>query len=362
MTQLPSMRSLFPFHSADGPTTSVSITMVQRVEAPFGNIKTRFLVLSDTHGLDNLQELAPLSDQHADVAIHCGDLTTGSQLHEFKASIRLLQSVDAPLKLVIAGNHDFSMDIPVFRKKVEDYQKSDDKDVFQAYGAYGEAKQLFSGTGITFLDEGTYTFLLRNGAVLTVYASPYTPSLGDWGFQYHPDHGHNFAITSDDGSNEVDVVITHGPPRGIFDYTHGHERAGCPFLFGAIARARPRMHCFGHIHEGWGAKLVTWRKPSNNIPTHLTDIDHEQSVPIARFSTLKEQAEHGLVDSIRNQCYTTSHCSGDPHPLRWGSQTLFVNAAIEGAFEDLDEGTPCIRKQPPWIIDLELPKASSQIH
>ncbi|KAJ5746132.1 hypothetical protein N7520_011314 [Penicillium odoratum] len=82
-------------------------------------IKTRFLVFSDTHGLDSL----PFSlSQYADVAIHCGDLTTESKIDEYLASIRLLQAVNAPLKLVIAGNHDFTMDIPAFQKKVAETQ------------------------------------------------------------------------------------------------------------------------------------------------------------------------------------------------------------------------------------------------
>lgn len=45
----------------------------------------------------------------------------------------------------------------------------------------------------------------------------------------------------DDGSdsNTVDVVMTHGPPKVIMDYTHSGERAGSPELFRALARARP---------------------------------------------------------------------------------------------------------------------------
>jgi predicted phosphodiesterase len=84
------------------------------------NIKTRFLVFSDTHGLDSLPD--SVSSQYADVAIHCGDLTTESKIDEYRASIRFLQAVNAPLKLVIAGNHDFTMDIPAFQKR---WQKLD---------------------------------------------------------------------------------------------------------------------------------------------------------------------------------------------------------------------------------------------
>jgi hypothetical protein len=45
-------------------------------------------------------------------------VTKESKLHEFKASIQLLKTLNPPLKLVIAGNHDFTMDTPAFRKKV----------------------------------------------------------------------------------------------------------------------------------------------------------------------------------------------------------------------------------------------------
>lgn len=54
----------------------------------------------------------------ADVAIHYGDLTDGSTLKEFQNTVRLLKDINAPLKLVIAGNHDFTMDIPAFEKKL----------------------------------------------------------------------------------------------------------------------------------------------------------------------------------------------------------------------------------------------------
>lgn len=297
------------------------------------NIKTRFLVISDTHGLGSLSD--SVSGQYADVAIHCGDMTTESKMEEYRASIRLLQSVNAPLKLVIAGNHDFTLDIPAFQKIVaESRPPLDPKLIEHVYGFNGDARRVLNeAAGINFLDEGTYSFRLDNGASLTVYASPYTPSLGSWGFQYHPDHGHNFSI------HKVDVAMTHGPPKGIMDYTYSGERAGCPYLFGAISRARPRMHCFGHIHEGWGAKLVTWRQKSSQQPSHLTEIDNGSSVLIDKLSTLTSKTFS-----------VTSHCTGNPNQLEYGSQTLFVNASIEGAGD--------IPIQPPWLIDLELPLAS----
>jgi hypothetical protein len=242
--------------------------------------------------------------------------------------------------------------------------------VAKEYGDYGETRQLFEseeeakGAGIVLLDEGNHHFNLENGASLTVYASPWTPSLargGDgWGFQYHPDQGHNFTI--DDAG--VDIVITHGPPKGIMDYTDSRQRAGCSKLFEAIARVRPRLHCFGHIHEAWGAKLVTWRDKLTETPSHLVDIDNSRSVVIAKLSGLKPskldtsetiQTKLTKMEEYRtqNRCYTTSHCTGDANPLQWGKQTLFVNAAIQGS-----EDFPV---QMPWLIDIELPKANVEL-
>lgn len=58
-------------------------------------------------------------------------------------------------------------------------------------------------------------------------------------------------------------------------------------LFGAIARARPRLHCFGHIHDGWGAKMVTWRERLTEKPSHFTDIDNDRSTTIEKLSGIK---------------------------------------------------------------------------
>ncbi|KAI4196665.1 MAG: hypothetical protein LQ350_006418 [Teloschistes chrysophthalmus] len=220
---------------------------------PPASVKTRFLIVSDTHGIESLPQSQPLPS--ADVAIHCGDLTDSSTIKEYKASIRQLHTINAPLKFIIAGNHDWTLDPAIFARKIaEGNRRFDPAEVKEAFGEYGDARSLIEVSGdITFLDEGNHRFNLANGAVLKVFASPYTPSLGgDWGFQYAPSapQEHPFPIPQG-----TEVVITHGPPLGLFDMTHDRRRAGCAELFAAVERSRPRLHCFGHIHEGWGAKL-----------------------------------------------------------------------------------------------------------
>ena len=70
------------------------------------NVRTRLLILSDTHGVS--LSASDFPDQRADVVIRCGDLTDESKLYEFRTIIQLLKDIDAPLKLAIAGNHDFT--------------------------------------------------------------------------------------------------------------------------------------------------------------------------------------------------------------------------------------------------------------
>jgi len=326
-------------------------------------IKTRFLILSDTHAIKSIS--AP--DVPVDVAIHCGDLTEESKLDEFRTTLSLLRTINAPLKLVIAGNHDFTLDTPTFETKAAYSREKlgiSPSLIAKEYGHPGSAQQLFTlaaqqqQDNIVFLDEGIHHFSLHNGAKLTVYASPFTSSLeADWGFQFKRGESHSFAM-----DNTVDVAITHSPPKGILDNIRGSKhRGGCEHLFAAVAAARPRLHCFGHIHEGWGAKLVTWRgETASENPSHFTDIDNGASVVVESLATLrpgkweapemireKEARVRGLMaDGYRR----TSHVGGssDEHPIERGRQTLFVNAAIEPV--DGEEET-----QLPWVVDLALP-------
>lgn len=300
------------------------------------NIKTNFLIMSDSHG--HRPVFSGSLSEHIDVAIHCGDLTQESKMEEFHKTLRYLQEIKADLKLVIAGNHDFTLDVAAFENIVANARPPLEPDLVQkTYGGFGETRKfLAEAADIVFLDEGSYDFTLRNGGLLRVYASPFTPSLsGGWGFQYHPNEGHNFDIPKG-----VNIVITHGPPKGILDYTDSGRRAGCPDLFQAVARAQPHLHCFGHIHEGWGGKLVTWRgnMPPTAVPSHFTHIDHSKSTVLSNISQLQTAHQTSELTYL-----SAVYSSNELFP-----QTLFVNAALQG-FSDIT--------QIPWIICIPLPLA-----
>ncbi|KAK8048291.1 hypothetical protein PG994_010021 [Apiospora phragmitis] len=104
---------------------------------------------------------------------------------------------------------------------------------------------------------------------------------------------------------------------------------------------------------------------SEQPPSHSTHIDNDRSVVIEKLSNLtkgrfddsdmtRAKVERAQAYARKGYCIT-SHCSHDTHPLSSGSQTLFVNASIEGRDDDLPV-------QPPWIVDIELPNAAGTSH
>jgi Icc-related predicted phosphoesterase len=52
---------------------------------------------------------------------------------------------------------------------------------------------------------------------------------------------------------DTDILITHGPPMGKLDYVrYDNLNVGCEDLLTRIQEVKPKIHVFGHIHEGYG--------------------------------------------------------------------------------------------------------------
>ena len=59
----------------------------------------------------------------------------------------------------------------------------------------------------------------------------------------------------------IDILVTHTPPKNILDAYEGtpldnERRYGCPLLVEALKTIKPRLHVFGHIHEGYGVATM----------------------------------------------------------------------------------------------------------
>lgn len=257
-------------------------------------VKTRILIISDTHcatldGIPGSGFKRPLPS--ADLLVHCGDLTYTGTTEQYHNCLDMLAEIDAPVKIVIAGNHDRTLDRDFMLAHLNQYGPVRER----AEDTFTEMRHLWTSAddrarkdNITFLDEGTHTIPLPNGASAKIYASPYTPEFCDWAFPYerYEDRFNPPRASLSDATNiapypvpsfalmdrPLDLMITHGPPYGRLDETKYGNLAGCPHLLRALMRARPLVHCFGHIHEGRGAERVRWGESADEVAVRGTSI------------------------------------------------------------------------------------------
>lgn len=305
-------------------------------------VSTRVLILSDTHSADPVKYPGqPFSQPlpEADVAIHAGDLTLTGKIEEHKRAVALLKSLPAPLKIVIPGNHDLSLDREYCARHPLFYawdHLHTQEELDQAYELY--TNQDATDAGIVYMVEGTRSFHLANGAMLKIYVSAYTPEFYDWGFPYNRDED-RFNSSKDSAPNQqvpdfdedvdaaVTLMITHGPPKGILDQTSRGETVGCDHLMRAVSRCKPTLHCFGHIHEAWGQHRIRW-----------ADVNHETRQP-------DTQVQNRLLPLTSEQTEQVGYI--DASSVQHGQETIFVNASIMTlAYKP---------EQKPWVVDLALP-------
>lgn len=349
-------------------------------------IKTRILIISDTHcaALDDRDDSppprapfkAPLPS--ADLLIHCGDLTMTGQMSEYHKTLDMLRTIDAPVKLVIAGNHDLSLDRDfVHGHRERDPQGRQPKlSEAEAEARWREARDLWTSPtgrakqeGVTFLEEGVHVIDLANGAVVWLYASPYTPEFYDWAFPYERNEdrfntaGRSLADAQNitkrpipDGieAESVDLVVTHGPPYQRLDPTVHGVSAGCPHLLRALMRARPKLCCFGHIHEGWGAERVKWSDHAMEVLKQNDTIDGWKNggwkAGVADHGKGIESIETDLQAAREKHAVFVDISEEGGEPIKEGYETLMVNAAI------MDVGYRPVNA--PWIVDIDLPKSA----
>ncbi|KAH7406069.1 Metallo-dependent phosphatase-like protein [Phaeosphaeria sp. MPI-PUGE-AT-0046c] len=291
--------------------------------------RVRFLIMSDTHSGE-----LPSNLPDCDVLLHCGDLTDDGSPRSIAEALQGLSKVKAELRLVIAGNHDIALD-----KQYYLAEDSLETDVGTAHALISpEAKSMASKSGVIFLSEGTYRFTLSSGATFRIYASPQTLTHGASAFQYQtnedrfnctastPVWAKNVGTESSIIPSDVDIVMTHGPMKYILDTTADGQSAGCEHLRRAIERVKPKLHCFGHIHTGYGAQRVEY------APRPKTEEDSDTIKPLQKEWIGKNQAAKKGYACLP---------PGSDEDFQQNKQTLCINAAMEG-----EKGT---LENVPWL-------------
>ncbi len=176
----------------------------------------KIIAISDTHGRHDQIDVPG-----GDVLVHAGDFCAYGTLDEVTAFNDYLGTLPHKHKIIVAGNHDWP-----FERDPEQAQK-------------------ILNNAIYLQDSGIVIDGVR------FYGSPWQPEFFNWAFNLP--RGSALAEKWAGIPDDTDVLITHGPPAGVLDRTSAGISAGCVDLAGAVSqRIKPKLHIFGHIHEGYG--------------------------------------------------------------------------------------------------------------
>lgn len=178
----------------------------------------KIVCISDTHNQHN-----DLAVPDGDMLIHAGDFSARGTAAELEAFNGWLGTLPHAVKIVVPGNHDLLCeDSPMM------------------------GKLLLSNADHVLLHEECVVEGLR------IFGSPWTPWFHDWAFNYREKDAVRTWEVLPAG---IDILVTHGPPRGILDKVKRppSPNVGCPELLRVVQALRPKLHVFGHIHEQHGA-------------------------------------------------------------------------------------------------------------
>ena len=178
--------------------------------------------ISDTHTYHGLLKVP----EDIDMVIHSGDATNPRDPYaseqEMLNFISWFGSLPIKHKVFVAGNHDLCIERNLVTKI--DFMKN----------------------GIVYL-ENDYAEVEG----LKIWGSPFTPTFGQgWAFNKKRSALHDIWKEIPD---DVDIVVVHGPPKGILDLAY-HQLNCIEFCGDEALRKRmyllnPKLCLFGHIHN-----------------------------------------------------------------------------------------------------------------
>lgn len=183
-------------------------------------------LISDTH--TQHAELQVPGD--VDMVVHCGDEANSHKskpnLIESRDFFNWFHALDIPHKVFIPGNHSVAIEHKLLTP--DEYPE------------------------IRFLIHQQIE--IEN---LKIFGSPYTPWFFNWAYNVaRPDLEAIWATIP----NEIDLLITHGPPKGILDVTRDWKTKQ-PIHIGSksltdhvLTRIKPSVHAFGHLHDEAGIR------------------------------------------------------------------------------------------------------------
>ena len=190
--------------------------------------------LSDTHTKHQLVEsFLP----GGDILIHAGDfMSSGYSKIEVESFFKWFDNIkNYETKILIAGNHD----------RIMENDPSWASGVLTGY----KTIEYLQDDGLTLYFDGVNGDFPEDN--IHIWGSPWQPKFYNWAFNL--ERGEEIAQKWNLIPQNTDILITHGPPFGKLDFVNRDEiNVGCEELMKKVSSVKPKIHVFGHIHEGAG--------------------------------------------------------------------------------------------------------------
>lgn len=309
--------------------------------------KTRFVCISDTHNACPADGAFKLPK--GDVLVHAGDLTRQGTFAELRKTLDWIEQADCEVKIVIAGNHDITLDPTFYKEHGLHFHNQSPQD---PQACVDLIKKYPS---ITYLNhESTQIYLMREDGPRTsfkIFGSPYSPANGLWAFGYPPEHA---SLLWDQIHLDTDIVITHTPPKYHCDESRHQKASGCETLRETLWRVRPSLAICGHVHEGRGAERILWDLDCPNVKfkesatgywtdpglglgnrkqCHL-DLSAKSPVPLNSTGEWVDSSDGVNFDGPAETSGNRLPVRKSIHSLAWTSATSMSGTSISRAFSE----------------------------
>jgi len=181
----------------------------------------KIVMISDTHcQTDKIKDMPS-----GDILLHAGDMTYHGEYHKLDAFNDWLDEQYFSHKVIIPGNHD------------KTFERN-----------WDEAASHVPAADV-ILNQALY-----EAEGLKIWGEPRQPWFHDWAFNV--ERGDMKRLVWDKVPENIDVLLTHGPPYGVLDRTRTGEHVGCTAQRDWIIKHQPRLVVCGHIHEDPGLAMI----------------------------------------------------------------------------------------------------------
>ncbi|CAG9535091.1 unnamed protein product [Cercopithifilaria johnstoni] len=224
-----------------------------KLSTPIKQDAVRFVCMACLHkSFPDPQYVPP-----GDILIVAGDFTLYGRPDEIELFNKYLKQLPHTLKVVIAGNHEYTFDDRFMKANGSKFgeKKLAVKQTLSNEFTLHEMKNAKAKLENVIYLEDNSTELFG----IQIYGTPWLPQYDDMAFNLP--RGQALLDKWNDIPAGIDVLITHTPPLGHGDMLPTGSHVGCVELLNSVVkRIRPKYHVFGHIHSGYGCTTDGYTK------------------------------------------------------------------------------------------------------